>query len=229
MSQGLVGWVARERQTALVIDTEQDERWLALPTEDADALGAGRADRERANLVGCPGLDARRSRPISPTDHVRLMEAAADQMALAIRNARSFEAAAPHGRSTDDAVRSAARGQRSIESGCDRADGGRRPSRTLPVGRMWRSLLADADGRHWIVRAVSGEPSLPLGLCAAHRARHHPRRPVHVPHASAGRPRCGLTRLTTRSPDAVSLVVPLWQGGTFDRSLEHRRRRHDDL
>jgi len=43
MQEGLVGWVVREQQTALVVDTQADARWLSMPTGDNDSLGTGRA------------------------------------------------------------------------------------------------------------------------------------------------------------------------------------------
>ena len=111
-------------------------------------------------------------------DHERLMEAAADQMALAIRNARSFEMQrrmADRQTTLYEVLRSVS-GQLNADVIAQTAVAAIAHFAGWPHVAL---LLADADGRHWMVRAVSGEPSLPLGICFAHRARDHARRRVH--------------------------------------------------
>ncbi|MCC6192554.1 MAG: GAF domain-containing protein [Anaerolineales bacterium] len=91
MDRGLSGWVVRHGQAVLIADTARDERWLASPggvSPVASALGvpilSGTA------LVGV--LTLSHSQPNRFTEeHLNLMQAAADQLALALRNAQIYE------------------------------------------------------------------------------------------------------------------------------------------
>jgi NtrC-family two-component system sensor histidine kinase KinB len=91
MDRGLSGWVARHRQGVLIADTAQDERWLASPGDSypvASALGV--PILSRAALVGV--LTLSHSQPNRfRAEHLTLMQAAADQMALALRNAQIYD------------------------------------------------------------------------------------------------------------------------------------------
>lgn len=90
MDKGLAGWVAHHRQTALVSDTLHDERWLELP----DAPYAARSVLA-VPIVSGPMLlgilTLIHSQPGHFAEHAHLMQAAADQMALAVRNAQMYE------------------------------------------------------------------------------------------------------------------------------------------
>lgn len=91
MDIGLAGWVARHRQAALVVDTEQDPRWFPLPNIPYVV---------RSALV-VPIFSGPRKLGILTLTHpevghfnqddLELMQAAADQMALAIRNAQIYD------------------------------------------------------------------------------------------------------------------------------------------
>ena len=91
MDIGLAGWVARHRQAALVINTEQDPRWFPLPDIHYEV---------RSALV-VPIFSGPRKLGILTLTHpevgnfdqddLELMQAAADQMALAIRNAQIYD------------------------------------------------------------------------------------------------------------------------------------------
>ena len=91
MDRGLSGWVVRHREGVLIADTAQDERWLAGPGDSypvASALGvpilSGLA------LVGV--LTLSHSQPNRfQEEHLTLMQAAADQIALALRNAQIYD------------------------------------------------------------------------------------------------------------------------------------------
>jgi PAS domain S-box-containing protein len=91
MGRGLSGWVARHRQGALIADTAQDERWLASPGDSypvASALGV--PILSGAALVGV--LTLSHSQPNRfKEEHLTLMQAAADQIALALRNAQIYD------------------------------------------------------------------------------------------------------------------------------------------
>jgi class 3 adenylate cyclase len=87
MRQGLAGWVVRERQAALVLDTEQDSRWLPGPGlgDIRSALVAPLLQPDRALGIITLAHDA----PGHYTkDHLQLLEALGAQAALAIENIR---------------------------------------------------------------------------------------------------------------------------------------------
>ncbi|MBN2002875.1 MAG: GAF domain-containing protein [Anaerolineae bacterium] len=91
MSAGLAGWVVQHRQPVLLPDTAQDERWLTLPNEPYVARSA----------LAVPILSGVRKVGILTLTHplvnhfnqddLQLMQGAADQMALAIRNAQIYD------------------------------------------------------------------------------------------------------------------------------------------
>jgi PAS domain S-box-containing protein len=91
LKEGLVGRVLRERQTALVVDTHLDDRWLSLPDESPTGSALAVPILSEQDLLGVLILTHSQPHHFTP-DHVRVMEAAADQMALAVRNARLYEA-----------------------------------------------------------------------------------------------------------------------------------------
>ncbi len=91
MDIGLAGWVARHRQAALVADTEQDSRWFPLPNIPYVV---------RSALVVPIFSGVRKLGILTLThpevghfyqDDLELMQAAADQMSLAIRNAQIYD------------------------------------------------------------------------------------------------------------------------------------------
>jgi signal transduction histidine kinase len=90
--EGLAGWVARERATALVRDTDDDPRWVPLSASDQPARSALAVPISSDEvLVGV--LTLVHSEPHHFDDgHRLLMEAAAAQMALALRNAQIADA-----------------------------------------------------------------------------------------------------------------------------------------
>ena len=91
MDKGLAGWVVRHREAALVHDTMEDDRWLTLPDQPY---------RVRSVLVvpitsgsDVPGvLTLQHSAPYHfQEEYLTLMQAATDQMALALHNAQIYE------------------------------------------------------------------------------------------------------------------------------------------
>jgi NtrC-family two-component system sensor histidine kinase KinB len=91
MDRGLSGWVVRQREAVLIANTARDERWLASPGEGlpvASALGV--PILSGSALVGV--LTLSHSQPDQFKDeHLSLMQAAADQIALSLRNAQIFD------------------------------------------------------------------------------------------------------------------------------------------
>jgi signal transduction histidine kinase/putative methionine-R-sulfoxide reductase with GAF domain len=91
LEKGLAGWVAQHRQPALVADTRQDERWLHV---EGSHYAAGSALAipilSGPTLLGIITLTHPATHYFTE-DHVYLMKSAADQMALAVRNAQIYE------------------------------------------------------------------------------------------------------------------------------------------
>ncbi len=91
--RGLAGWVASQRQPALLRDTSQDNRWLRRPDDAVDQTGAKSAVsapiQVRDELVGVITL-------VHPTpgffslDHLALVQSIADQAGIAVLNARLY-------------------------------------------------------------------------------------------------------------------------------------------
>jgi signal transduction histidine kinase len=92
LREGLSGWVAREKRSAIVPDVERDPRWCPLPAPDiavrstlAVPIATGTA------LVGILTLDHPEPDRFAET-HRRLMESAAAQIALVLRNVQIADA-----------------------------------------------------------------------------------------------------------------------------------------
>jgi signal transduction histidine kinase/ActR/RegA family two-component response regulator len=91
MNQGLAGWVVEARQPALIQDTAEDDRWLiseASEYQPRSALSVPILSRELVTgVLTLTHPDTHRF----TVDHLNLIQAAADQMALALRNAQMFD------------------------------------------------------------------------------------------------------------------------------------------
>jgi len=94
LEHGLAGWVARNRQAALVMDTSTDERWLARHYENDQQFGPKSVVSAplltRDVLVGVitlvqPGIG------FFTKEHLTLVQAIADQAAIAVLNARLYD------------------------------------------------------------------------------------------------------------------------------------------
>lgn len=90
MVSGLSGWVIQNKQPALVIDTLTDERWLTLPpngyiARSALAIPIFSGQQLLAILV----LSHSQPGHFNP-GHLKTLEAASGQMAMAMRNARLY-------------------------------------------------------------------------------------------------------------------------------------------
>lgn len=162
MSQGLVGWVTRNRQAALVVDTRLDERWLTLgeevtPTRSALAVPILSGQILLGALILLHMEVGHFNEP-----HLQLMQAAADQIALAVRNARSF-----------DLQRRMARQQttlyevlRTVGGKLDRDAVARTAAEAITLLAGWSNvaiILPDNDEQRWFVHAVSGTLPLTVG------------------------------------------------------------------
>ena len=93
VDQGLAGWVLRTRQTVLIADTSQDERWVRRPDDEANRSGAKSAIcvplQTRSQLVGV--LTLVHPEPGFFTQaHLDLLQSIGDQAGIAIYNARLY-------------------------------------------------------------------------------------------------------------------------------------------
>ncbi|MCS6907601.1 MAG: GAF domain-containing protein [Anaerolineales bacterium] len=93
IERGLAGWVVRNRQPALVPDTSKDERWVQRPDDAADRSGAKAALCvplvTRDQLVGVLTL-VHPEPGAFKEEHLSLVQAIADQAAIAVLNARLY-------------------------------------------------------------------------------------------------------------------------------------------
>ncbi len=91
LEHGLLGWVLRERMPMLVEDAHTDPRWLTLPTQPYVAGSAlGLPIKHGDLLLGVLVLVHADTQHFTQRD-LEVMTAAVQQMALAIRNASSYE------------------------------------------------------------------------------------------------------------------------------------------
>jgi PAS domain S-box-containing protein len=93
MERGLAGWVIRNRKGVYVRDTSKDDRWLMRPDDAADRSGAKSAIcvplTVREKIVGV--LTLVHAKPDSfMAEQLDLMQAIADQAAVAVLNARLY-------------------------------------------------------------------------------------------------------------------------------------------
>ncbi len=91
MDKGLAGWVSSHRKPALIPDVRFDERWVTLPDQPYKAASVLSIPiQEQRRLLGILTLVHSETEHFTE-EHLTLMEAAADQMALALRNAQMYE------------------------------------------------------------------------------------------------------------------------------------------
>lgn len=91
MTEGLAGWAVQNRQVARVADTTVDPRWAPLPGETSSARSAMAVPLiSREAIVGVITLMHSAPRHFTE-EHERLLSDAADQVAVALDNARIFD------------------------------------------------------------------------------------------------------------------------------------------
>lgn len=91
LRSGLTGWIAHHRESVIIADTAHDERWYHFPDGSHPARSAiGVPLIYRDDLVGVVTL-AHMEADHFNTYHLRLMTILANQAAIAIRNAQSFD------------------------------------------------------------------------------------------------------------------------------------------
>ena len=201
MAEGVAGWVVRQRATALIADTQDDARWLQLPNEMPTRSVLAVPILNEQMLSGILILTHSQPQHFTSQD-VHLMEAAAKQMALALRNAQLYETQ----RRMADRQSTLYEVLRTLGSLHDSAAIAQMAVESIARLAHWPHmalLLPDFDRRCWRVKATSGQPSLPLDYT--------------LPLASEGDPASGLTLdlniATAHFTESHQLLVPLWHGG----------------
>jgi len=92
MDQGLAGWVVSHRELVVIEDTLEDERWLNLPDSVSGVRAALSVPIVSGTMVSGV-LTLTHSKPGHfEVAQVELVQAAADQLVLALRNAQIFDA-----------------------------------------------------------------------------------------------------------------------------------------
>lgn len=91
MDRGLAGWVVQNRSPALIDDTQEDDRWLSSKDERHTLRSALSVPiQSHGHVIGVLTLTHSDPNRFN-VDHLNLIQAAADQMALALRNAQMFD------------------------------------------------------------------------------------------------------------------------------------------
>ena len=92
LEKGVFGWVLLHGELALISDTEEDERWLSLPGRTQQVRSAMAVPiSDHRGVIGVLTLTHSQPKHFDE-DQVTLMQGAADQMALALRNAQLYDA-----------------------------------------------------------------------------------------------------------------------------------------
>jgi PAS domain S-box-containing protein len=90
LDKGLAGWVVRHRQTGLIIDTKEDERWLTLPDEPYSVRSALSVPICRGKvLLGIVTLMHSQPGHFTP-ETAKLLESTAEQIGLVLENAQLY-------------------------------------------------------------------------------------------------------------------------------------------
>lgn len=91
LDKGLAGWIRKNRRAVFIPDTEKDERWLIFPNQSYQARSVLSVPiLSETILVGILTLTHSKPHFFSENDFV-LLKAAADQMALVLRNAQLYD------------------------------------------------------------------------------------------------------------------------------------------
>jgi PAS domain S-box-containing protein len=163
MERGLAGWVARHRQAALIADTSLDDRWLELPDQPVSMRSA-----LSVPILSGPAVLGVLTLTFSQpghftTEHLHLMQAASDQMALAVRNAQIFD----EQRRMADRQMTLYQIIREVSRQLDPDAVARSAAEAIAQFAGWPHVaivLPDQDQQHWVTRAGTGILSTAIGL-----------------------------------------------------------------
>lgn len=202
---GLAGWVARQRQPALIQDTAGDERWLTLEVQRQETRSALCVPISMGNvLLGV--LTLIHSQPHHFHEgQLRFMEAAGDQIALALRNAQMFDAL---GR-VADRQRTLYEVLRATGSVLDPDAALRAAVEAIARNTGWSDVaicVPSGDGPHWSIKASTarvaerGGPPLSGGIVGRAFATADTQLVAEVGRDPADKPAAGSTRSVLAVP-----------------------------
>ncbi len=92
LDEGLLGWVIRNRQAAVVEDTRRDPRWIAL-ADDEEAISALAVPLLRGDQIVGVLLTTAPQAGAFGAEHLNLLLAVGNHAAIALENARLYEEA----------------------------------------------------------------------------------------------------------------------------------------
>jgi len=158
LDKGMAGWVVRNRRAQLVNDTLHDDRWITLPSQTYLARSAlSLPILSGENLSGVLTLTHPEPSHFA-LENLILMNSAADQMALALRNAQIFEA------QREMAERQATLYEvlRAMERQQDPRSASRVAVEAIATFAGWTNvaiIILDDDQQHWFTYAAAGDIS----------------------------------------------------------------------
>ena len=157
IERGLAGWVTRNRQGALILDTSKDERWLMRPDDAMDKSGIKSAIcvplMAREKVVGVLTLVHPKPNAFS-TEQLDLMQAIADQAGIAVLNARLYTESQRQAR----VMTALAEGAAAMNVSLRMEDLYQRILiQTMQALQVETVALGIVDGEHLVFRAAAGQ------------------------------------------------------------------------
>ena len=154
--RGLAGWVIRHRKGVLVPDTSKDERWLMRPDDAMDRSGVKSAIcvplLAREKLVGVLTLVHPKAN-VFTNEQFDLMQAIADQSAIAVLNARLYTESQRQAR----VMTALAEGASAMNASLRMEDVFQRILiQTVQALQVETAAIGMIDGDHLVYRAAAG-------------------------------------------------------------------------
>ena len=157
MERGLAGWVIRNRKGVLILDTSKDDRWLMRPDDALDKSGIKSAIcvplLAREQLVGVLTLVHPAPNAFSE-EQFDLMQAIADQVGIAVLNARLYTESQRQAR----VMTALAEGAAAMNASLRMEDVYQRILiQTMQALQVETVALGMLDGEHIVYRAAAGQ------------------------------------------------------------------------
>ena len=156
LNEGIAGWVVEHCQPVLIHDTRLDKRWMTLPEQSYAARSVLSVPIfSSARIAGV--LTLQHAEPHHFTaEHAGLMQAAADQIALVMNNAQTYEMQRRQARQQEIIIRFL----RSTRDNLNLADAPGQAVRTIRELTEWTAvillMLAD-DQEQLVIQAAAGD------------------------------------------------------------------------
>ncbi len=155
LDEGIAGWVVEHCQPVLIHDTRQDERWTTLPEQPYVSRSVLSVPIfSGARIAGVLTLQHPEPRHFT-AEHAGLMQAAADQIALAMSNAQAYEMQRRQARQQDIL----AQFLRSTRDNFNLDDAAQTAAQTIQRLTGWTAvtlLMLEDDGNQLTVQSSAG-------------------------------------------------------------------------